>query len=590
MARTNDHLGGKLGPRMARVVADAIAETHGKLGPHKVRTAMHLQDQFFRLVGSEISDTLGPHFRMLATHPDTPPHLAKTFAFMADGLGQWQTFLATQVGGSILSTGIGALLTNELAPVVGRIIQENPNGYVPVQTVAQMMARGLWNDGDAETEVLRQGLNLHRVAKMVRANQGPPSVEQVFQLLRRGKWDAGTASKAITESGLADEYYLGVLDLMRADLPPAALADMVVRGIITEADAAAKAWHSGVDSDDFSLLVKDTGEAPALQTLLEGYRRGFLDDTQLEHGIRTGRLRNEWIPFAKKLRYEPPSPADAIRAAVQGHLPHDEAKTKAEQAGLDPADFEWLFETAGEPISIGQALSLWNRGVITETQAAQVVRESRVKTKYVPQVLALRRHILPERTVVAMYRAGALDVAGATQRLQDIGVAAEDIKALLAEASHHKTAHVRTLTEAQLVELYTDGALTPIDLTASLVDLGYDAHEAAQLVTLADLRRARRLTQAVVNVVRSRYVARHIDDTEVTTALDAAGVTSTERDQLIALWALERDTTTRLPTVAELTKAYKLQVIDAQQWGDRLIALGYGVNDLPIMAAAHGIS
>lgn len=590
MSRTSEHTGGKLGPRLTRLLVDAHAHATAKAAPHKVRTAMHLQDQFFRLVGHEIGETLGPTFRTLAEHPDTPPQHAKTFAFLADGLGQWQTFLATQIGGQVLSVGIGALLTNEMQPVIGRLIQENPNGLVPIQTVAQMMARGIWVGGEPETEALRQGLSLYRLGKMIRANQGPPAVDQVFRLLRRGVWDAETASKAITESGLADEYYAGVINLMRDDLAPAALADMVVRGILSEADAAQKAWHSGLDAEDFALLVHDTGEAPALQTLLEGYRRGLIDDPTLEHGIRTGRLRNEWIPFAKKLRYEPPGAADAIRAAVQNQLPHDEAKAKAAEAGLDPANFDWLFNTAGEPISIGQALSLWNRGVMTEAQASQVVRESRVKTKYVAQVLELRRHILPERTVVAMYRAGSLDAAGATRRLRDVGVDADDIKALLAEASHHKTAHVRNLTEAQLVELYTDGALTTAELVAALVDLGYDHHEADQLVTLADLRRARRLTQAVVSVVRSRYVARHIEDTAAVTALDAAGVTSNERDQLLALWGLERDTTTRLPTVAELTKAYKLQVIDAQQWGTRLVGLGYNETDLPIMAAAHGIT
>jgi hypothetical protein len=589
MARSSEHLGAKLGPRLARIVTDATLHAKVKSAPHTVRTAMHLQDQFFKLVGHEIGDTLGPTFRMLAEHPDTPAHHANTFRFLADGLGQWQTFLATTVGGQALSVGIGALLTNELEPAISRIIGENPNGLLPIGTVAQLAARRLWDDAETRQDAARQGLDAHRYRHLVRAAQSPPSLDQALLLMRRGVWQAEIVSKVLDDLGYADEYQRGLVNLERADLPPAVLADMVVRGILEEAQASKMAWASGVNDHDFALLVKDTGEAPALQTLLEGYRRGFLDDATLEHGIRTGRLRNEWIPFAKKLRYEPPGPADAIRAAVQGHLPHDAAKRKAEQAGLDPADFEWLFETAGEPISIGQALSLLNRGVMTQPQAEQVVRESRVKTKYVPQVIALRRHILPERTVVAMYRGGALDAAGATRRLLDIGVDADDIHALLTEASHGKSARARELTEAQLVELYTDGALSQAQLTEALAALGYDRHEAAQLVTLADLRRARRLQQSVISVIRSRYVARHIDDGPASSALDAARVTSGERDNLLELWGLERDTTTRLPTVAELTKAFKLGAIDAGTWGQRLLGLGYGEADLPIMAAAHGV-
>jgi hypothetical protein len=90
----------------------------------------------------------------------------------------------------------------------------------------------------------------------------------------------------------------------------------------------------------------------------------------------------------------------------------------------------------------------------------QVVRESRTKTKYIPAILELRRHILPERTVASMYGKGALTKAQATERLRWIGVADEDIGPLLAEHAATKTAGVRELSQATVLALYADKAIT----------------------------------------------------------------------------------------------------------------------------------
>jgi hypothetical protein len=59
MGKDHGNLGNRVGPRVARVTSDAIADTHRKLGPHKRRLFMQMQEDFFHLTGEEQKATLG---------------------------------------------------------------------------------------------------------------------------------------------------------------------------------------------------------------------------------------------------------------------------------------------------------------------------------------------------------------------------------------------------------------------------------------------------------------------------------------------------------------------------------------------------
>lgn len=590
MAKDPSNLGNRIGPRVARVTADALADTHRRLGPHKRRLFMQMQEDFFHLTGAEVRATMGPLLEALAEHPDVADEARPLLRFLTKGHGQWQTILAHSVAGSALSVGIGKLLTNYLAPGVYAAIAADPLGLLDPSAVASAYATGHVHQGDAYRVAAMNGLAADQFDVLVElARQRlPPNI--VLDLLNRGEISMADARTTLRYNGMDDQAIDHFLLTRRQFLSPAVAADAVIRGILTPAEGEAIAAKAGMTSGDFDLLTLDTGEAPALQTLLEAYRRGIIDDARLEHGIRTGRLRNEWFDVAKALRYSPVSPAEAITGAVEGHLDQAKARNLAEQAGLDPANFDWLFQTHGTPVAIGQALQLWNRGKMTRAEVEQVVRESRTKTKYVDAVLELRRHILPERTVASMFGKGTLTKAQATERLRWVGVADEDIGPLLAEHAATKTAGVRELSQSTVLALFADGAISEATCRAHLSALGYADTDVTLILSLTKLAATRKLQQAAVAVVRAKYVARHLARDRAVAALDAAKVSADERDTLLGVWDLEREATRRLPTVAELTAAQKAQAITTDEWVQRIVDLGYDEADVPVMMAAHKIS
>lgn len=362
-------------------------------------------------------------------------------------------------------------------------------------------------------------------------------------------------------------------------LSPELLAEAVLKGVADTNTAADEARYSGVTADRFGVMVGAAGEPIGLQEMLEAYRRGIIDEARLQHGIRQSRVRNEWTDVIEALRFAPMSPASAIEAAVQSHLTIEQARAIAAEGGLFPAHFDPLYETAGSPPGIQEMLELWNRGIATEGQVDQAIRESRVKNKYVPLIKAARRRLPPERTVVSMVHQGVLDAPGGIAKLLDLGFSPEDAALLVQEGLNTKKAADRDLAKGEIVTLYEDGTIDAAKAGAMLGKLHYDAEETGFLLELADHRRERQYTQALITRVHARYVSFKLDRSEASAQLDAAHVPTPARDQIIRLWDLERASNIPTLTVAQLEGLVRREALDPDEFLVRVQQLGYTLDD-----------
>lgn len=581
-------LGGKLGGRIASLTSAATVATRAAMAPHTVSVAMQIQDAFFRLVGSEIRATLGEPMARIADAPNAPAWVAKTFNFLARGHGQWQGFLMQSVGGAALGTGLGTLLTNELTPVIGEIIRTNPNLYLSPDIMAALVARGKVNRGVAEEESAKQGINSSRFSHLVDANRRAPDMSTLLTAYRRGLITRDYLGAGLRDAGIEDFGVATIMEMIDVPLSPADAADMVQRGIIDEKTGRSIASMTGVNATDFDRLALASGQPLSLQDLLFLYRRGKINRARLEHGIRQGNTRNEWIPEAELLGVVPMSTADAIAATVQGHLDAGTAKRIAQENGLEPDHFQPLLDTAGEPLSRTEMVELWNRGEVSQGDVEQALRESRLKNKYIPAVLKLRRYILPPDTIRMMYEHHVIDKATALRMLADRGLTAEDSAYYLQLAVSAKMATSRDLTESMIRQLYTDQAISRDVAVKNLVNLGYDESEAGQILSISEFQRNQRMRDSAVSRVHARFVAHRIDETQAVTALDALHIPTDQRDAYVDTWNVERDLNVPSLTVAQMNSAMKKGLITPSDMFGRLLNLGYTQSDARIIVELGG--
>lgn len=580
-------LGGKVGGRIASLVSAATVATKVKTAPHIVATVMKAQDEFFRLVGSEIRNTIGEPLARVADHEDAPAWAKRTFDFLARSHGQWQSFLAQTVAGQALGVGLGDLFTNELTPVIGSIIKTNPNLFLSPDVMAALVAQHKMPPAEARDEAARQGINSQRWSRLLDAASTDPDLGTLLMAHRRGLLTDAQLLDGIRASGLDSKWQSAVFSLTHVPLTADQAADMVQRGILTHDQGKEIAAAEGVNGADFSRMVQASGQALSLQDLLFLYRRKQITRERLEQGIRQGNTRNEWIPEAEMLGVLPMSTSAAIEAAVQNHISEAEARKIASENGLDPAHFQPLLESAGAPLSRTEMTELWNRGEVTQAQVEQALRESRVKDKYIPEVLKLRRYLIPPDTVRMMYERGVVDKAKALSMFADRGIEASDAELYLTMSSNEKMAPNRDLTMSIIRQLYEDRAITHAVAVKSLQDMGYDETEAAQILSISDLQRNQRLLNSAISRVHARYVAHRIDEVSAVTALDQLQVPSDQRDAYIDTWNVERDLNVPTLTVAQAGGAVKKGLITPQDMYDRLIKMGYDNNDATILVLSY---
>lgn len=381
-------------------------------------------------------------------------------------------------------------------------------------------------------------------------------------------------------------------DVPNVQLSPDLLADMVLRGWLDQSTAASEARRSGLEGDKFDLMVSNTGEPPGIMEILELYRRGEIPwdgpegQPSVTYGIRTSRVRNEWIDAIGKLRYAVPSPGDVVDALVEEQTDRATAEELIAKAGMDPQYLDLLFNTRGRPPGPQELAEMAHRGIIPWTGTGpdalshqQGIAESAVKTKWTDALAQLSTYLPPPRTVTAMLREGALTSDQAAALFASAGLSQEMSAAYIAAATHQKVAADKQLAKSEIVKLYEDQAIDAGEATDLLGGIGYAAQEAQFLLTIADMTRERKFLESAISRVHTLMVARRLDPGAASSALDTLGVAPGQRDYLLRLWGNERAATVRLLTEAQVVDAWAEGVLDQSAAEGQLEALGYSPHD-----------
>jgi hypothetical protein len=583
MAYRDRQLGDKLGPRLVDLAVQATLATRRGLAPVEARTRQVATQALIDRAGREVADLYGPLVRAAVEahgeqlHPIAADFLGKA----ASGEHQWQALAGLAAGGA--QSALSTLLSNTLAPVTRVVVGASPQLALDPQTAAAAAAAGIVPFGAAADTARGQGFDGGTFQTLYDLAQNVPALGELQDLVNRGLMPEADAEAWLRRAGYAATVRARLLALREQLLAPADAALAVLRGNMGQAEAETAARVAGVTARDFAILVGNTGEPLALESLLEAHRRGFIDAARLDKGIRQSRVRNEWIDVANKLAFAPMSTADAVQAVVQGHLSDAAGRAKAEQNGLEAADWPVLTATAGEPLSRTEMEQLYNRGLATKAEVTQALLESRVKNKYTGLAFDLHTRLPEGRQVVAMLTHGVATKAQALGLLHQLGYSTEVAGLLVAEGTAGRVAAHHALTVAEIRSLYSERIFTRAHTEQLLHGLGYDTADTGYLIASWDLLAGAALTRQAVGAIRSRYVGHAITRQQAQLDLDALGLAGDARDHQLAVWDIERSAHVRQLTEAQIVSVHKKGLISGAEALGRLTALGYGSDDAHLL-------
>jgi hypothetical protein len=580
--------GGGVAGRVAKVVADATVYTKQKLSDHQTKLGVQVFTDATNHVSDEIRSVMGPIFKKVAEHPDTPDEIRPLMQQLAAGRGQAWAWIAGTATGAAMGGGLMNLLTNELNPAILPLIASNPHGILSPADAVQAYVRGFISHTFAYDDARKGGLNADRFNALIDLATSRPAIGDILELMRRGHATHDWAEDQLKHMGFTVVDAAALLTLKEVPLSPQDLAAMWNRSIVDLATGQKEAAKSGVSAVDFKRMVELGGEPPGPQALGEALRRGFIDRKRYERGIVQGPVRNEWFDVLEQLNTSRMSTPDAADAVNQGHLTLSQGKEIATANGLDARDFATLIETAGAPPGIALAQEAFNRGLIDEHTFDTMFLESRIKNRYLPVIKATRFNLIPVETVRLMYRHGVYTKEDTLRTIQQHGYTEKDAAAMVALEEVRQTDTTRELTVTQIRQLYTDRVIALEDATAMLLSLGYSEPNARFVLELGDLARVQRYITTATNRVHASYLAGRIDDVTAGTALDRLGVTADQRDDLMILWDLERSTVSKGLTVAQITSAVKKGLMDAGAAMSRLVGQGYGEEDALVLLQLAG--
>jgi hypothetical protein len=371
-------------------------------------------------------------------------------------------------------------------------------------------------------------------------------------------------------------------------LSPADAADAVERSILDFDRASGEAASAGVSAEVFQWMVELTGEPPGIEQMLSLWRRGKLDEGVLDQMIAYSRIKTEWSDFVRELAHDTMTGADAIEATLKGVIGESEGRDLFGQAGGLDDQWPTLLATAGNPIGVEQANTLYNHGLITAAQLRSVILHSRINPTFEPMAELLRHHYLAPFQIATALKAGTVTAAEATSWLLADGYPADQVAATVKGGSAEKTATHKSLTEAQITEAYDSGILSEAEAGKQLQDMGYEAGEVEWILALYNAKRRLAAAQSAITVVRKQYLAKRITEAEAMSEMVALDVDPVAREAYLAVWTVEQREELKELTAAQLGAIYKKGGLSDEQLRSRYESMGYSQADADLLLFNYG--
>lgn len=231
-----------------------------------------------------------------------------------------------------------------------------------IYTTAPMAARGKLQGYDVATWAHRQGFSDDVLAALMKGSLVGPDLADLFSMWRRGEIGQTEFETGMTTLGVQPAWFNHLESLFRVHLTPDQAANARQQQFIDATTQRNIAGLFGITPDDADIQFELAGLPPGVETGLQMWRRGIIDQPTFDQIVAEGHTKTKYTGDLEQLKRQLLSAAVAVRAHLKGHIDAAEMHSRGQEWGFDPADMDLWYQAEGRPATAHQIHIGYMRG------------------------------------------------------------------------------------------------------------------------------------------------------------------------------------------------------------------------------------
>jgi hypothetical protein len=452
-----------------------------------------------------------------------------------------------------------------LEPVRQHAWQRNQLRVLDPEIAARLVAQAIISEAEAEHESGRSGVGPNRLKALVKLVTTMPGQADLDKMLNRRTIDRDLFNEAMAKHQTDPRFWDALYDLTNDKLTPDQLAVMIQRTVVenpgilpnqpstdgsnvppmplVELDVLKEAAAGGIDKSRLAAMARIIGLPASPDLAARMHYRGIITEGAFNQAILEGNTRGEWAPFLLKAFRAIPTAEQFVEGHLRGWITRDEMYAGTARHGMSKADTDLEFQIHRRPLTPHQIKQALARGASFNPAPDEIQNPL--------SAAAHQNNLGPEWYELYESLAGSYPSLFITNRLVTSGIVAPaDGRDWLRKAGN----------------------------ADEVVEAMHKSWTAASSSSAADPHVAKAQTR-LYGTLHGVYMAERVDDADALVALETAGVAAAARQQVLDVWAVERELRRKTLTPAQIKKAVAGGEYTRQQALDRLQELGYSLVD-----------
>jgi len=316
-------------------------------------------------------------------------------------------------------------------------------------------------------------------------------------------------------------------------------------------------------------------------------------------------FREEWAKAYWEAHWELPPLSSLYEAFHRGIISKEEMKKfivwhdyKPEpRPGISKSDVDIILELTYRIPNRTEGRMMYEMGILTDADIDEIVKAEGVHPKYQDKFkkfikeFALRDDLRRiEREARYLFVQGKIDESKYREYLKEARIPADyhDFFVRLANMEKERKTkeneqQLREITYSQFAYAFRQNILTESEFLARLREIGYTENAAKLILDIERARKFDSLVDKYISKLEDLLESGWIDENDFRSNLSTLGIPDEEIDLRLQIISLERVPKRKKLTLSQITKAYKLGVIDLSTAVKKMRDLGYADEDIAIL-------